>query len=123
VNRAVTSATIVGVLLFVGARAIVVARVTGRSMEPLLHDGQPVVALRAQVLRRRWLTSRGAIVLVRLPAHLDRLEVKRVVGPAKASAGAVELVGGRTPRDPDASERAPYAACAVDDIVGRVVLA
>jgi hypothetical protein len=74
--------------LAVGTRKVLVlAHVYGKSMTPTLHKGDYILGLRLPVDRhplgqliRRSLIKRGAIILVRPPAHLGRLEVKRIDG-------------------------------------------
>ena len=77
-----------GVLvLVVTKQMLVAARVYGRSMLPTLGEGDYLLGIRVphhngvlwQTIRTLLLT-RGAIVLVRPPAHLGRLEVKRIDG-------------------------------------------
>ena len=72
--------------LFLG-RAFIRARVVGRSMHPTLEEGDHLLGLRIShsatppwPALRRALLQRGRVVLVRPPAHLGRLEVKRIDG-------------------------------------------
>lgn len=72
--------------LFLG-RAFIRARVVGRSMHPTLEEGDHLLGLRIShsatppwPALRRALLRRGRVVLVRPPAHLGRLEVKRIDG-------------------------------------------
>jgi len=84
------------VLLLVCTGTIVVAKkifisasVYGRSMAPTLYPGEYILGVRVpqrcgllwQLIRSLFI-KRGAIVLARPPAHLGRLEVKRVDGVA-----------------------------------------
>lgn len=69
------------------SRVVIRARVVGRSMRPTLEEGDYVLGLRIShnaippwPALRRALLPRGAVVLVRPPAHLGRLEVKRIDG-------------------------------------------
>ncbi len=77
---ALFAAAVTLVFLFV----IGISRVSGNSMEPTLHDGQPVVFLR---LQRDY--SRGDVAAVRTPA--GEWIVKRVVAVA---GDTVDIAGG-----------------------------
>lgn len=74
-------------ILLVVKRTILVAQVCGDSMAPTLRKGDYILGIRVphrpgllwQMIRSLFI-KREAIVLVRPPAHLGRLEVKRIEG-------------------------------------------
>lgn len=78
--------TLMGVTLAITVhRMLFAARVAGESMLPTLREGDYLLGVRIPQNRSplarllRWiLLSRQAIVLARPPAHLGRLEVKRI---------------------------------------------
>jgi len=86
-------------------RAAVLARVRGESMMPTLEPGDYLLGLQVppSLALRRFLLGRGAVVLVRPPAHLGRLEVKRIVGVAgdirRWGYGAAAIGPQHVPRD------------------------
>lgn len=74
-------------VLVVTKRVFTVAHVYGQSMTPTLRDGDYVLGLQLPIRRawlwhvlRRQLLRRGAVVLLYSPAHLSRLNVKRIDG-------------------------------------------
>lgn len=76
---------LLGCAAAVAGQVFVIARVQGESMRPTLRTGDYLLGLRVPHRGRwasRWLRNRlvrrGTIVLARPPAHLSRLNVKRV---------------------------------------------
>lgn len=131
------------------SRTLFAARVVGHSMLPTLREGDWIVGFRIPrgrnhlaALLRNALLSRGAVVLVRPPAHLGRLDVKRVDGvpgdlrgwgwdmcrvdPCRIPANHVFLLGNASrhlghPPGPAADSR-QYGPCPTTAVVARVVL-
>lgn len=131
------------------SRCLIVARVIGQSMYPILHKGDYVLGIRSVRARNwfsraadRWLLQRGAVVLIRPPAHLGRLEIKRIDavagdvrywGAVKGAPklriippGQVFLVGATGWPDPGAgrppADSREYGPCSASAIVARVCL-
>ncbi len=76
-------------LLIWGKRSCAIAQVRGRSMVPTLQQGDYILGVRVphrptrlRSVLKDLLLQREAVVLVRPPAHLSRLEVKRIAGIA-----------------------------------------
>lgn len=131
--RLVTVAVVLAVL---ARRLTLVARVDGMSMEPALHDGDVIIGLRHVVPFA--IPPRDAVILVRVPDHGSRLEVKRVGGipgdrrtwlGAESGrvipAGRVYLVGdgsARVERAGVAADSRTYGPIEVRHVAARVLL-
>lgn len=144
----------VATFVLIARRVLIWARVSGDSMIPTFYRGDYVFGVRVpnrsaygESLIRYFLIQVGAVALVRPPAHLGRLEVKRIDGlPGDLREwGWHDLHSNRTPvpkgyvfltgdgsrhyvSSSDRSKLPPqdsrlYGPCPTSAIVARVVLA